>query len=98
MRSSASNKISSVFMVLAVRQLFIADGMRVDFGVFAKNAVDLRRLEKDVGLQFAGPQGGGGVGGDIRVAGSSSENNDAPFFQMADCPAANERLGDRLHV
>ena len=69
---------------LAVRQLLVADGVRVLLGVVAVDAVDLGRLQQDVGLQLAGPQGGGGVGGHERVAGAAGEDDDAALLQVAD--------------
>ena len=41
---------------------------------------------------------GGGVGREIGIAGAAGEDHDAAFFQMADGAAANEGLGDLIHL
>ena len=37
------------------------------------------------------------IGGEVGIAGAGGKNDHAPLFEMADCPAANERFGDFLH-
>src|SRR5262249_25950223 len=83
---------------LGVSQLLIANGVRVQLRVVAVNAVHLGRFQEDIRLQLTGTQGGGGVRGDERVAGSAREDDDPALLQVADCPAADVRLGDTLHA
>src|SRR5262249_15629325 len=45
-----------------------------------------------------GAEGGGRVGGHEWVAGAASEDDDAALLQVADGPAADVRLGHRLHA
>ncbi len=62
------------------------------------DAVDLRALEDDVRLHLHRPQRGGGVGGEVGVAGAGGEDDDAAFFEVADGAPADERLGDGAHL
>ena len=44
------------------------------------------------------PQAGGGVGGEIRVAGSRREEDHAPFLQVPHRAPSDVRLGQLLHL
>ena len=68
---------------LVVSQLVVQDGVRVFLGVVAVDALDARRLEQHLGLQFARPQGGGRVGGDEWAAGAAGEDDDSVLLQVA---------------
>src|SRR5271166_972724 len=65
--------------------------------VIGINAVDLGRLQNDVSFDFHGTQRGGGVGGEIRIAGASGENYDAALLQVANGATPDERLGHLVH-
>src|SRR6185369_12573813 len=58
--------------------------LRILLRIRGVDAVDFRRLEDDLALQFAGAEGGGGVGGEERVAGAGRADDDALLLQMAD--------------
>jgi hypothetical protein len=68
------------------------------FRVGVINPVHARGLQDDVGLDFHGAQGGGGVRRKIRIAGARGENHDAAFFEVTHGPAADEGLGHLRHV
>ena len=51
-----------------------------------------------VGFDFEGAQGGGGIGGKIRIGGAGGEDDDAAFFQVPDGAAADIRLGHLVHL
>src|SRR5262249_5404024 len=51
----------------------------------------------DVGLDLHGAEGGGGIGREVGVAGTCSEDYDAALFEMADGAAANVGFGDLVH-
>ena len=50
-----------------------------------------------MGADLQRSQGGGGICGEIRVAGARAEDDDPPFFEVADRAAANIGLGDFSH-
>ena len=58
------------------------------------NAVHLGGLQDRFGADLRGPQRGGGVGGEERVAGTAGEDHDAALFEVADGAPADVRLGD----
>ncbi len=62
-----------------MRQLFIADGVRIDFRILAEDAVHLGRLEQNFGLQLPGTQCRRSVCGHVRVARAAGQNDDAAF-------------------
>src|SRR5215475_14021214 len=66
-------------------------------GIGVVNAVDASGLEDDVGLDFHGAESGGGVRGEIRIAGAGSEDHDAAFFKVTHGAAADEGLGNFVH-
>ncbi len=51
-----------------------------------------------LGLDLDGPQRGGGVGGEERVAGAAGEDHDPALLEVADGPAPDVGLGDLRHV
>src|SRR6478672_9180225 len=57
------------------------------------DAVDLGSLEHDVDTHLAAAQCGCGIGGEERVSGACSEDDDLVFFQIAQSLAADVRLG-----
>ena len=72
-------------------------GVRVGLGVGFVNTVDaVLGHEHHVGGDLNGSEGGGGVGGEIGVAGAGSENDDAALFEVTHGTATNVRFGDRL--
>ena len=62
------------------------------------DAVDLGALEDHLGLDLHGPQGGRGVGGEVRVAGPAGEDHHALLLHVADGAAADERLRHLAHL
>src|SRR5215213_4632925 len=73
-------------------------GRTVGLGIGRVDAFDLGRLEYGVGLDFERAKRGGRIGREVRVAGARGEDYDSPFLYVADGPAANERLGDFVHL
>ena len=58
------------------------------------DAVDLGRLEQDLGVDLDGAQAGRGVGGEERVAGACAENHHPPLLEMAHRAASDVVLAD----
>src|SRR2546423_3936073 len=83
---------------LAVGDAVVARGGRVFHGVVGVDAVNLRRLQNHVGLDFQSAQGRRRVGRKIRVPRARGEDDDAPLLKMPDGAAAYERLGDLRDV
>ena len=75
----------------------VFDGVRVLFGIFVVDAVDLGGFEDDVGIDLVSAQGGRGVGGEVGVTRAGDENNDAVFLQVANGATENEGFGDLIH-
>jgi hypothetical protein len=75
----------------------VFDGVGVLLGVFVVNAVHLSGFHDDVGAHLRGAQGGGGIGGEVRVTGAGDEDDDAAFFKVAHGAAEDEGLGDLVH-
>ena len=73
-------------------------GVGVEHRIGGVDAVDLGALEDDVRLHLHRAERGGGVGREVGIAGAGGEDDDAPFFEVADGAAADERLGDRAHL
>src|SRR3954453_7668037 len=67
-------------------------------GIGVVDAVDLRGFQDGFCLDIHGAQRGGGVGGEVGVAGASGEDHDAFFFKMTDGAAADEGLRDLIHL
>ena len=67
------------------------------FGVAIVDAVDLGRLQDDIGADLARAQGGGRVGGKIGIAGAGDEDDDAALLEMSNGAAQDEGLGDIFH-
>ena len=61
------------------------------------DAVDLGRLEQDLGVDLDGPQRGRRVGREVRVAGAGDEDRDPALLEVADGAAPDVRLGDLVH-
>ena len=74
-----------------------ADGGGILLWVGGIDAVDLGGLKEDVGTDFVGAEGGGGVGAEIGVSGAGAEDEDAALFEVAHGAALDEGLGDLLH-
>src|ERR1017187_1219430 len=84
---------------LEVGDLGVPDGLVGELQRIAiVDAIDARSLDDHVGLDLERAQGGGGVGGKVRVGGASGENGDAALFQVADGAAADVRFGPRPHL
>src|SRR5208283_6238668 len=82
---------------LEVGDLGEPDGLGELQRVAVIDAVDAGGLDDHVGLDLERPQGGGGVGGKVRIGCAGGENGDAAFFQVADGAAADVRFGYRPH-
>ena len=54
-------------------------------------------FEQDLGADLDGPQGGRGVGREVRVAGAGDEQRDAALLEVADGATPDVRLGDFVH-
>ena len=76
---------------------FVACGGRVFFRVCGINAVHISGFEHDVAVHFGSAQGGGGVGGEERVARTGGEDDDFAFFKVLDGFGAGVGFGDLLH-
>lgn len=74
------------------------DSGGVFFGVGGVDTIDACSLEDYIGVDFVGPQGSGRIGGEVGATGTSGEDDHASFFQMADGPAADVRLGHLLYA
>ena len=83
---------------LRISEAVVAHGVLVLFGVLGVDPVDLGGLDEAVGFDLEGTQHGGGVGGEIRVAGPSGENHDALLLEVAHCSSSNEALGHLLNL
>src|SRR5258708_27440590 len=70
----------------------------VEHRIGGVDAVDLGALQDDIRLHLHGAERGCRVGREIGVAGAGGEDDDAPFLQVADSPAADERLGHGPHL
>ena len=76
----------------------VADGVWVTEGIGGIDAVDFCGFEDDFGVDFAGTECGGGVGGDEGAAGAGGEDHDAAFFEMSEAASADEGFGDAFHA
>ena len=80
-----------------VVEMSVAPRIGVRHRVFVVDAVDLGRLEQDLGVDLDRAQGGGGVGREVRVAGAGHEERDAALLEVADGAPPDVRLGDLVH-
>src|SRR5690606_30449981 len=62
---------------------FEAHGVRVLLRILVIHAVHAGGFGDDLGFDFETAQGGGGIGGEVRVGRAGREDDDAAFFQMA---------------
>ena len=93
----ASSTLQLVAEQVGVFEVSVALRIGVRHGVLVVDAVDLGRLEQDLGVDLDGAQGGRGVGREVRVAGAGHEHRDAALLEVADGAAADVRLGDLVH-
>mgnify|MGYP000258385597 CR=1 FL=1 len=81
----------------------IADAVKTN-GILVLNrihvvdAVDLGGLEQAIGADLAGTQRSGGVGGEIRVAGSGGEDDDIALLKASHSAATDIRLANLVHL
>ena len=83
---------------LIERQRRIANGLRILDRIRRIHAVDLRRLDQDVGADLDGAQAGRRVGREERIAGAGREDRDAPLLEVAHGAAANVVLADLVDL
>ena len=76
----------------------IADGLRVLDGVGGIHAVDLRRLDENVGADLDRAQARGGVGREERIARARREDRDSALFEVAHRAAANIVLANLVDL
>ena len=79
-----------------IRSKRVAAGM--EHRIRVVDPVHLGRLQDHFGLDLHRPERRGRIGAEIRIAGAGAEHDDASFFQVADRPPADERLGHRAHL
>jgi len=70
----------------------------VALGVRVVDAIYLGSLDEDIGANFHGAQGSGGISGKVGVARSPAEDDDTALLQVANGAAANIRLGNGAHL
>jgi hypothetical protein len=95
---SMQSEMAVTFEHLQVGNRLILRRGLVDHGVGRVDAVHLGAFQDGVGLDFHGAQRRGGVGGEVRVARAGGKDHHAPFFEVADGAAPDERLGDGAHL
>src|SRR6266850_3501141 len=76
----------------------IALGARVALRVRGVDAVDLGRLDHDLGAHLAATQRRRGIGGEERISRPGGEDHDLALLQVADRLAADVRLDHLLDV
>ena len=76
----------------------IEDGVRVFLGIGRVDAVDAGRLEQDLGAELLAAERGRGVGRDERASRAGGQDDHAPFVEVGQGPAADERLGHFVHA
>ncbi|MNS78211.1 hypothetical protein D3C72_1118140 [compost metagenome] len=74
------------------------DRVRILHRVAVVDAVHLGGLQDHLGADFGGAQAGGGVGGEVGVAGAGGEDDHAPLLEVAQRAAADEGLGHLADV
>jgi len=77
--------------------IFVSDGVGVFFGVFVVDPVDLGGFEDDFGSNLVGPEGRGGIGGEVGIAGAGDENNHPLLFKVPHGATKDEGLGNLIH-
>ena len=83
---------------LLVGDVLVASGGEVEPGIGRVDTIDLvLGHQEHIGVEFQGAQGGGGVGGEVGVAGTGGEDDDPALFHVANGPAPDVRLGDFVH-
>lgn len=82
---------------LRERDMSKAFGGGVFDGVRVVDAIDFGGFEDDVGTDFVGAEGSGGIGRKERVAGAGDKDNDTTVFQVARGAAEDEGFGDIVH-
>ena len=90
--------LQALFEHLQVRDAIEADRVGLEHRVGVVDAVDLRGLEDDLGLDLHRAQRRRRIGAEEGIAGAGAEDDDAALFEVADGAAADERLGDRAHL
>ena len=80
-----------------VFEMSVPLGVGMRHRVLVVDAVDLRRLEQDFGVDLDGTKRGGRVGREVRVAGAGDEQGDASLLEVTDRASADVRLGDLVH-
>src|SRR6185312_4473441 len=80
-----------------VGDLIITDGVGELEGIFIVDAIDASGFGDYVSLDFKRAQGGGSIGGKVRIAGAGGKDDDAAFFQVPDRAAADVGLGHLVH-
>ena len=83
---------------LEIRDPIEARRRGIEHRVRVVDPVHLGRLQDHFGLDLHRPERRGRIGAEIRIAGAGAEHDDASFFQVADGPPADERLGHRAHL
>ena len=73
-------------------------GARVSPGIRIVDAVHLGGFEKGVGADFAGSEGGCGVGGEEGMSCAGGKDHDSSFLQVTQGTTANERFCHILHL
>ncbi|SOY46183.1 hypothetical protein CBM2587_A160060 [Cupriavidus taiwanensis] len=76
----------------------VARGAGILLRVGGVHAVDLGRLEHDLGADLGAAQRGRGVGGEERIAGAGGEDHHLALFQLADCARADIGLDHLVHA
>jgi len=83
---------------LGIGDLFETSGGAIFLWIGGVDTVDRSGLQKDVGPDLHRSQGCCSIRGEVRISGSSGEDHNASFFEVADRPAADIRLGDLMHL
>ena len=78
--SSGIHHIETLGESLGVGDGIIAHCIGITLGITVVNSIDLGCLEDALGSYFIGPQGGGGVSGKERVAGTGNKNDDVSML------------------
>ena len=76
----------------------IADGVGMRRRIGVVDAVDLGRLEDDLGADLHRAQARRRVGGEVRIAGAGGEDHDPALLEVAGRAPADVGLGDLLDL
>src|SRR5210317_1791307 len=82
---------------IQIRQLLVFDGIFVFRRIRVVNSVNFGRFENNFSTDYDSTQARCRVGREKRIAGARAKNNNTPFFEMANSPAADIWLSDLLH-